>query len=53
MFDQRFIASKVGAAAMVSIAAMVAFNIFALSYQFEPALQPASLSAALHSVQLA
>jgi hypothetical protein len=33
MFDQRFASSKLGLAALASIAAMVAFNIFALSHQ--------------------
>ncbi|GAA0285574.1 hypothetical protein GCM10009127_29130 [Alteraurantiacibacter aestuarii] len=33
MFDQRFLASKTGAAALVSIAAMIAFNFFAIAQQ--------------------
>jgi hypothetical protein len=33
MFDREFFASKLGLAALVSIAAMVTFNIFALSHQ--------------------
>ncbi|WP_202385558.1 hypothetical protein [Altericroceibacterium endophyticum] len=33
MFDRRFFASKLGQAALVSVAAMVSFNIFALSQQ--------------------
>lgn len=33
MFDHRFLASKVGAAALVSIAAMIAFNFYALALQ--------------------
>lgn len=33
MFDRRFFASKSGAAALVSIAAMVAFNLFVLTQQ--------------------
>ena len=33
MYGQRFFASKVGLSALVSIAAMVAFNLFALSQQ--------------------
>ena len=33
MFDQRFFASKLGLSALVSIAAMVAFNLFAISQQ--------------------
>lgn len=33
MFDQRFLTSKVGLAALVSVAAMVAFNLYALGQQ--------------------
>jgi hypothetical protein len=33
MFDRAFFASKLGIAALVSIAAMVTFNVFALTYQ--------------------
>ena len=33
MFDHRFACSKLGLAALASVAAMVAFNIFALSHQ--------------------
>lgn len=33
MFNQRFLSSKVGLAALISVAAMVAFNLYALSYQ--------------------
>lgn len=32
MFDQRFFASKLGLSALVSVAAMVAFNLFAMSH---------------------
>ena len=31
MFDQRFFASKLGLSALVSVAAMVAFNLFAIA----------------------
>lgn len=31
MFDHRYLASKVGAAALVSIAAMIAFNFYAIT----------------------
>ena len=34
MFDREFFTSKLGVAALVSIATMVAFNIIALSHQF-------------------
>ena len=53
MFDQRFLDSKVGAAAVVSVAAMVAFNIFALSYQLDPQIGTTVLNAAMHPVELA
>ena len=33
MFDREFFASKLGIAALVSIAAMVTFNVFALTQQ--------------------
>ena len=33
MFDQSYFASKSGLAALVSIAAMIAFNLYALSLQ--------------------
>lgn len=34
MFDREFFTSKLGLAALVSVAAMVTFNVFALSHQF-------------------
>lgn len=37
MYDQRFFASKLGLSALISVAAMVAFNLFAISQQ-APAL---------------
>jgi hypothetical protein len=52
MFDKQFLGSKVGAAALVSIAAMVSFNIFALCYQLGHEAPPHVL-AALHPVLLA
>ncbi len=33
MYDQRFFASKLGLTALVSIAAMVSFNVYALAHQ--------------------
>ncbi len=33
MFDQRFLFSKTGIAALISVAAMVAFNLFAFTQQ--------------------
>ena len=51
MFDQRFLASKVGLAALVSVAAMIAFNIFALSQQ--SAAVPNMLLVATPMVELA
>ena len=35
MYDREFFTSKLGAAALVSIAAMVTFNVFALTHQLE------------------
>jgi hypothetical protein len=35
MFDRSFLASPVGKAAIASLAAMVAFNIFALTQQLQ------------------
>ncbi|WP_164549796.1 hypothetical protein [Altericroceibacterium xinjiangense] len=32
MYDRRFFASKLGLAALASIAAMVSFNVFALTH---------------------
>ena len=34
MYDRDFFTSKLGLAALVSIAAMVTFNVFALTHQF-------------------
>jgi hypothetical protein len=44
MFDHRFFASKLGAAALISVAAMVTFNVLALTQQFGPV--PPAMSAA-------
>jgi len=51
MYDRRFFRSKLGQAAMISIAAMVAFNVIALSQQFEAAPVPYALAS--QSVELA
>ena len=37
MYDREFFTSKLGAAALVSIAAMVTFNVFALTLQLDNA----------------
>ena len=34
MYDRDFFTSKLGVAALVSIAAMVTFNVFALTHQY-------------------
>ena len=34
MFDRDFFTSKLGVAALVSIAAMVTFNVYALTHQY-------------------
>ena len=41
MFDRHFLTSKLGIAALVSVAMMVTFNVYALSLQLEA---PASVS---------
>lgn len=53
MFDREFLGSKVGAAALVSIAAMVAFNIFALYCQPQAQVATQVLAGPLHPVELA
>jgi len=35
MFDRHFLTSKLGIAALVSVAMMVAFNVYALSMQLD------------------
>ena len=35
MFDRHFLTSKLGVAALVSVAVMVAFNVYALSLQLD------------------
>jgi hypothetical protein len=37
MYDREFFTSKLGVAALVSIAAMVTFNVFALTHQLDAA----------------
>jgi hypothetical protein len=34
MYDREFFATKLGVAALVSVAAMVTFNVYALSQQY-------------------
>ena len=34
MFDREFVTSKLGIAALVSVAAMVTFNVYALTHQY-------------------
>lgn len=51
MFDRSFIASPVGKAALASLAAMVAFNIFALNQQLQA--HPAPRIASAEIVELA
>lgn len=53
MSAQRFLADKVGVAAAASVAAMLAFNVFALSYQLDRQIAPRMLTAAMHPVELA
>ena len=35
MYDRDFFSSKLGIAALVSIAAMVTFNVYALTHQYD------------------
>ena len=37
MYDREFFTSKLGIAALVSVAAMVTFNVFVLTHQLETA----------------
>jgi hypothetical protein len=50
MYDREFFNSKLGAAALVSIAAMVSFNAYALTQQLD---QPANITAVEPMVELA
>ena len=51
MYDQRFFASKLGLSALVSIAAMVSFNFYALSQQ--PAHAAELPAVTVHTAELA
>ena len=51
MYTRHFFQTKLGAAAAISIAAMVAFNILALSSQLQA--QPVPLAASHKTVELA
>jgi hypothetical protein len=51
MYDRRFFASKLGKAAIISVAAMLAFNMLALSQQLRAA--PVSIAVATQGVELA
>jgi hypothetical protein len=52
MYDRRFFASKLGVAALVSVAAMATFNVYALTQQvgMQP---PVATAAAASPVELA
>ena len=51
MYDRDFFTSKLGLAALVSIAAMVTFNVYALTHQY--GLNAEQVVAATPSVELA
>jgi len=51
MFDRRFYATNVGRAAVASVLAMLAFNIFAITQQLD--MSPAAAMAAAPIVELA
>ncbi len=53
MFDQNFLGSNVGAAALVSIAAMLSFNVAVLCTQFEGPATAAVVAAQPLAVELA
>lgn len=53
MPGHRFLSDKIGIAALASVAAMVAFNIFAISYHLDHLPSLEILSAVLHPVALA
>jgi hypothetical protein len=43
MYDREFFTSKLGLAALVSVAAMITFNVLALTHQLEMATTNAAL----------
>lgn len=45
MYDRDFFTSKLGLAALVSVAAMVAFNVFALTHQYGMAAERVVMTA--------
>jgi len=47
MFDRHFLTSKLGIAALVSVAMMVAFNVYALSMQLDAPLAAGHAGAAV------
>ncbi len=47
MYDREFFTSKLGIAALVSIGAMVTFNIVALTHQAEMSAETAAVTAPL------
>ena len=51
MYDRRFFASKLGKAALISVAAMLAFNMLTLSQQLQAA--PAPLAQGATAVEVA
>ena len=51
MYDRDFFTSKLGVAALVSIAAMVTFNVYALTHQYGMTADP--VVAAAPGVELA
>jgi len=46
MFDRHFLTSKLGIAALVSVAMMVAFNIYAMSLQLDAPMAASHAGAA-------
>ena len=47
MYDRRFFASRLGKAALISVAAMLAFNVLTLSQQLQAAPVPLAQASAV------
>ena len=47
MYDRRFFSSKLGKAALISVAAMLAFNVLTLSQQLQAAPVPLAQASAV------
>ena len=52
MFDRHFLTSKLGVAALVSVAMMVTFNVYAFSHQLAATAPAASAAGSLMGLPL-